>query len=206
MFTINFIFWASDSFGAHITLVWVLWSREPSSHDDMSRSGIILQCIFYMGLINVLLSPNMAWYQFVHFWSGEAIVYWNTVIHVEQWFDIFVKYHLVVLVDVYTSFENTYNYIGPRLYQNSKGQHRSTNMCPLFSLYIFEFSGMCDHPTLQHTNTLTLTRKTRSAATGHPHTHTRCGSGGGPGGPGPPLTLGFEAPKLSIFGPYLIFP
>ena len=23
---------------------------------------------------------------------------------------------------------------------------------------------------------------------------------------GPPLTLGFEAPKLSIFGPYLIFP
>ena len=29
--------------------------------------------------------------------------------------------------------------------------------------------------------------------------------GGGPGGPGPPLTLGFEAPKLSIFGPYLIF-
>ena len=28
---------------------------------------------------------------------------------------------------------------------------------------------------------------------------------GGPGGPGP-LTLGFEAPKLSIFGPYLIFP
>ena len=30
--------------------------------------------------------------------------------------------------------------------------------------------------------------------------------GGGPGGPGPPLTLGFEAPKLSIFGPYLIFP
>ena len=34
----------------------------------------------------------------------------------------------------------------------------------------------------------------------------RCGSRGGPGGPGPPLTLGFEAPKLSIFGPYLIFP
>ena len=29
---------------------------------------------------------------------------------------------------------------------------------------------------------------------------------GGPRGPGPPLTLGFEAPKLSIFGPYLIFP
>ena len=29
---------------------------------------------------------------------------------------------------------------------------------------------------------------------------------GGPGGLGPPLTLGFEAPKLSIFGPYLIFP
>ena len=27
----------------------------------------------------------------------------------------------------------------------------------------------------------------------------------GPGGPGPPLTLGFEAPKLSFFGPYLIF-
>ena len=26
------------------------------------------------------------------------------------------------------------------------------------------------------------------------------------GGPGPPLTLGFEAPKLTIFGPYLIFP
>ena len=25
---------------------------------------------------------------------------------------------------------------------------------------------------------------------------------GGPGGQGPPLTLGFEAPKLSIFGPY----
>ena len=30
--------------------------------------------------------------------------------------------------------------------------------------------------------------------------------GGGPGGPCPPLTLGFDAPKLSIFGPYLIFP
>ena len=31
--------------------------------------------------------------------------------------------------------------------------------------------------------------------------------GGGPRGPGPPpVTLGFEAPKLSIFGPYLIFP
>ena len=30
----------------------------------------------------------------------------------------------------------------------------------------------------------------------------RCGSRGG----GPPLTLGFEAPKLGIFGPYLIFP
>ena len=29
---------------------------------------------------------------------------------------------------------------------------------------------------------------------------------GGARGPGPPLTLGFEAPKLSIFGPYLIFP
>ena len=29
---------------------------------------------------------------------------------------------------------------------------------------------------------------------------------GGPRGLGPPLTLGFEAPKLSIFGPYLIFP
>ena len=28
----------------------------------------------------------------------------------------------------------------------------------------------------------------------------------GGGGPGPPPTLGFEAPKLSIFGPYLIFP
>ena len=27
----------------------------------------------------------------------------------------------------------------------------------------------------------------------------------GAGGLGPPLTLGFEAPKLSIFGPYLIF-
>ena len=34
----------------------------------------------------------------------------------------------------------------------------------------------------------------------------RCGSRGGPRGPGPPPTLGFEAPKLSIFGPYLIFP
>ena len=32
--------------------------------------------------------------------------------------------------------------------------------------------------------------------------HSRCESRGGPGGPGPPLTLGFEAPKLSIFGPY----
>ena len=30
--------------------------------------------------------------------------------------------------------------------------------------------------------------------------------GGGPGARAPPLTLGFEAPKLSIFGPYLIFP
>ena len=30
--------------------------------------------------------------------------------------------------------------------------------------------------------------------------------GGGPGGPGPPPTLGFEAPKLSILLPYLIFP
>ena len=29
-------------------------------------------------------------------------------------------------------------------------------------------------------------------------------SGADPGGP--PLILGFEAPKLSIFGPYLIFP
>ena len=29
--------------------------------------------------------------------------------------------------------------------------------------------------------------------------------GGGPGPRAPPLTLGFEAPKLSIFGPYLIF-
>ena len=30
---------------------------------------------------------------------------------------------------------------------------------------------------------------------------------GGPREPGPPpFTLGFEAPKLSIFGPYLIFP
>ena len=37
----------------------------------------------------------------------------------------------------------------------------------------------------------------------------RHGSRGGPRGPvglGPPLTPGFEAPKLSIFGPYLIFP
>ena len=32
----------------------------------------------------------------------------------------------------------------------------------------------------------------------------RCGSGG-PRASGHPLTLGFEAPKLSIFGPYLIF-
>ena len=30
--------------------------------------------------------------------------------------------------------------------------------------------------------------------------------GGAPGARPPPLTLGFEAPKLSIFGPYLIFP
>ena len=30
--------------------------------------------------------------------------------------------------------------------------------------------------------------------------------GGAPGPRAPPLTLGFEAPKLSIFGPYLIFP
>ena len=30
--------------------------------------------------------------------------------------------------------------------------------------------------------------------------------GGAPGAQAPPLTLGFEAPKLSIFGPYLIFP
>ena len=30
--------------------------------------------------------------------------------------------------------------------------------------------------------------------------------GGSPGTQSPPLTLGFEAPKLSIFGPYLIFP
>ena len=30
--------------------------------------------------------------------------------------------------------------------------------------------------------------------------------GGAPGARAPPLTLGFEAPKLSIFGPYLIFP
>ena len=29
---------------------------------------------------------------------------------------------------------------------------------------------------------------------------------GGPWVPGPPLTLVFEAPKLSIFGSYLIFP
>ena len=36
--------------------------------------------------------------------------------------------------------------------------------------------------------------------------NTGADPGGGPGGPGPPLTLGFEAPKLSIFGPYLIFP
>ena len=34
----------------------------------------------------------------------------------------------------------------------------------------------------------------------------RIQGGGGPRGPGPPLTLGFEAPKLSIFGSYLIFP
>ena len=35
------------------------------------------------------------------------------------------------------------------------------------------------------------------------------GGARGPGGPGAqasPLTQGFEAPKLSIFGPYLIFP
>ena len=32
-------------------------------------------------------------------------------------------------------------------------------------------------------------------------------TGADPGGArAPPLTLGFEAPKLSIFGPYLIFP
>ena len=30
--------------------------------------------------------------------------------------------------------------------------------------------------------------------------------GGGPGARAPPPTLGFEAPKLSILGPYLIFP
>ena len=30
--------------------------------------------------------------------------------------------------------------------------------------------------------------------------------GGGPEARAPPLTLGFEAPKLSIFGPYLILP
>ena len=30
--------------------------------------------------------------------------------------------------------------------------------------------------------------------------------GGGPGARAPSLTLGFEAPKLSIFGAYLIFP
>ena len=35
---------------------------------------------------------------------------------------------------------------------------------------------------------------------------TAADPGGGPGGPGPPLTLGFEAPKLSILLPYLIFP
>ena len=34
----------------------------------------------------------------------------------------------------------------------------------------------------------------------------RCGSRGAPGAQAPPLTLFFEAPKLSIFGPYLIFP
>ena len=38
-------------------------------------------------------------------------------------------------------------------------------------------------------------------------TRVRCGSrGGAPGARAPPLTLGFEAPKLSMFGPYLIFP
>ena len=29
--------------------------------------------------------------------------------------------------------------------------------------------------------------------------------GGGPGGPGPPPDPSFEAPKLTILGPYLIF-
>ena len=35
------------------------------------------------------------------------------------------------------------------------------------------------------------------------HVESRCGSGGGPA---PLLTIVFEAPKLSIFGSYLIFP
>ena len=39
-----------------------------------------------------------------------------------------------------------------------------------------------------------------------PPTITLSDPGVDPGGPGPPLTLGFEAPKLSIFGPYLSFP
>ena len=34
--------------------------------------------------------------------------------------------------------------------------------------------------------------------------HHNLWPGAGPGGP--PLTLGFEAPKLTIFGPDLIFP
>ena len=39
-----------------------------------------------------------------------------------------------------------------------------------------------------------------------PWSKTGADPGGAPGARAPPLTLGFEAPKLSIFGPYLIFP
>ena len=39
----------------------------------------------------------------------------------------------------------------------------------------------------------------------HAHPPPGADPGGAPGARAPPLTLGFEAPKLSIFGPYLIF-
>ena len=78
----------------------------------------------------------------------------------------------------------------------------------VIDLGLQDLSAHCTHPNslLKPMDPQRLTHFTLFLCSFSSPDSSRCASRGDPGGPGPPLTLGFEAPKLSIFGPYLIFP
>ena len=85
-------------------------------------------------------------------------------------------------------------------------KERNDAFCRARKWYLFQTKFVIDIHVMFHVETLLFTKYSRLKSKSWLLITTGADPGGAPGARAPPLTLGSEAPKLSMSGPYLIFP